>query len=173
MDGFVTAKSELLGKFAGTVRQRDVDPDERQLAVQRRERLQGAGIFGGGESPGSMAVGGNPRRQATVVDDGFHDWRLAERLRDLEFRAEYERQREIAAVDGIVNAVDALRERQALSAAQLAWTIQKDPAAVRRLLTASGNPELPTVVAIADALHAVLQIVPRTSARLPPAGVAP
>jgi DNA-binding phage protein len=48
-----------------------------------------------------------------------------------------------------------------MSKAELARTIHKNPAAVRRLLTASGNPELRTVVAIAEALGAEVQIVPR------------
>jgi hypothetical protein len=41
----------------------------------------------------------------------------------------------------------------------------ENPAAVRRLLTASGNPELRTVVAIAQALGAEVRIVPKTRAR--------
>lgn len=56
---------------------------------------------------------------------------------------------------------DALRERHGLSKADLARPIDKDPAAIRRLLTASGNPELRTVVAIAEALDAEVRIVPR------------
>lgn len=42
-----------------------------------------------------------------------------------------------------------LREEQRVSKAELARAIDKHPAAIRRLLTASGNPELRTVVAIA------------------------
>ena len=95
-------------------------------------------------------------------NSGFHDRRLAARLEDPEFRAEFERQRrEIAVIDDIVNRLDALREKQGMSKAELARAIERNPAAVRRLLTASGNPELRTVVAIADALDADVQIVPR------------
>jgi hypothetical protein len=42
--------------------------------------------------------------------------------------------------------------------------IDKNPASVRRLLTAKGNPELATVVAIADALDADVVVVPRKKA---------
>lgn len=96
----------------------------------------------------------------------YHDRRLARRLReDREFRAEFRRQeREIAAIDAIVNQLDRLREEQAMSKAELARAIDKNPAAIRRLLTASGNPELRTVIAMAQALGADVKVVPRTSA---------
>lgn len=45
--------------------------------------------------------------------------------------------------------------------AELARVIDKNPASVRRLLTAKGNPELGTVIAIADALDADVVVVPR------------
>jgi DNA-binding XRE family transcriptional regulator len=93
----------------------------------------------------------------------YHDQRLARRLHDdPEFRAEFERQqREIAAIDAIVSTLDELREKHGLTKADLARAIDKNPAAIRRLLTASGNPELRTVVAIAAALDAEVRIVPR------------
>jgi DNA-binding phage protein len=50
-----------------------------------------------------------------------------------------------------------------MTKAQLARTIDKNPASVRRLLTAAGNPELATVVAMADALDADIVVVPRKS----------
>jgi DNA-binding phage protein len=104
----------------------------------------------------------NGNRQAKQ-DVGYHDRRLARRLQeDPEFRAEFDRQRrEIAAIDAIVNQLDALRESHGLSKAQLARATGKNPAAVRRLLTASGNPELRTVVAMAQALGADVKIVPK------------
>jgi len=104
--------------------------------------------------------------QNSGLNAGYHDRRLARRLADPEFRAEFERQRaEIAAIDAIVNELDGLRERSGMTKAALARAIDKNPAAVRRLLTASGNPELRTVVAIAQALGAEVRIVPRTRAR--------
>ena len=87
---------------------------------------------------------------------------VAERMKDPEFKEEYQRQRRaIAAIDEIVNRLDALRVEHDLSKAELARAIDKNPASVRRLLTAKGNPELGTVVAIADALDADVVVVPR------------
>jgi DNA-binding phage protein len=103
----------------------------------------------------------------TSRDTSYHDRRLRRRLEDPEFRAAYERARdEIAGVDAIVNELDALREKRGMTKAELARTIDKNPAAVRRLLTASGNPELRTVIAMAHALGAEVQIVvPSRSSR--------
>ena len=103
----------------------------------------------------------------TSQDTSFHDRRLARRLKeDPEFQVEYERQRrEIAAIDAIVHKLDALREQSGMTKAELARAIGKNPAAVRRLLTASGNPELRTVVAMAEALGAEVCIVTRRAPR--------
>lgn len=101
-------------------------------------------------------------RKTTKLDTSYHDRRLARLLEDPEFKAEYERQRRaIAAIDEIVNRLDALRIQHDLSKAELARAIDKNPASIRRLLTAKGNPELATVVAIADALDADVVVVPR------------
>jgi DNA-binding phage protein len=108
------------------------------------------------------------------LDTSFYDRRRAELMKDAEFKAEYERQsRVIAAIDDIVNRLDALRVEHGLSKAQLARAIDKNPASVRRLLTAKGNPELATVAAIADALDADIVVVPRkkTSRRGKPIAV--
>lgn len=74
-------------------------------------------------------------------------------------------QRAITAIDAIVNQLDDLRVEHELSKADLARAIDKNPAAVRRLLTARGNPELATVVAMADALDADIAVVPRKKRR--------
>jgi len=105
----------------------------------------------------------SPSDKSIEQETGFHDRRLARRLEDPAFRAEFERRRgEIAAIDGIVNQLDALRTERQMTKADLARAIGKNPAAVRRLLTASGNPELGTVVAMAQALGAEVQIVARS-----------
>jgi DNA-binding XRE family transcriptional regulator len=108
-----------------------------------------------------------PAPKPEKLDTGHHDRRLARRLaEDAEFRAEYERQqRAIAAIDEIVNQLDALRIEHNFSKAQLARMIDKNPASVRRLLTAKSNPELRTVVAMADALDADVVLVPRKTSR--------
>ncbi len=106
------------------------------------------------------------------LDTSRHERRLTQRLaEDAEFKAEFERrQRAIAGIDEIVNRLDALRVEHSLSKAELARAIDKNPASVRRLLTAKGNPELGTVIAMADALDADVIVVPRKKAR--PARVA-
>jgi DNA-binding phage protein len=105
---------------------------------------------------------------ATIQDTSLHDRWLEEQLEDPEFRAEYERERrEIAVIDDIVNALDGLRAASGLSKADLAREIGKNPASVRRLLTAPGNPELRTIVAIADVLDAEIRVVPRKRRRRP------
>jgi DNA-binding phage protein len=102
----------------------------------------------------------------TIQDTSLHDRWLAEQLEDPEFRAEYDREgREVAVIDYIVNTLDGLRAESGMSKADLAREIGKNPASVRRLLTAPGNPELRTIVAIAAALDADIKIVPRTRSR--------
>jgi DNA-binding phage protein len=100
-----------------------------------------------------------------TLDTGHHDRRLARRLEDPAFRKAYERElRQVKAVDQLVHELEALRAEHGVTKAGLARAIDKNPAVVRRLLTASGNPELKTVVAIAEALDAEVKIVPRKRA---------
>ncbi|MDQ3609520.1 MAG: helix-turn-helix transcriptional regulator [Actinomycetota bacterium] len=95
-------------------------------------------------------------------DTSLHDRWLNEQLKDPEFRAEFEReQREIAAIDAIVNTLEGVRAKLGISKAELARQIGKNPAAVRRLLTAPINPELRTVVNLADALGYEVRVVPK------------
>lgn len=98
-----------------------------------------------------------------VTSNGGHYERMrSERMKDPAFKAEYERRRRsIDAIDAIVNQLDELRVEHDLSKAELARAIDKNPASVRRLLTAKGNPELATVVAMADALDADVVVLPR------------
>jgi DNA-binding XRE family transcriptional regulator len=108
-----------------------------------------------------------PAADTSKLKTDRHDRRLAKRLvEDPEFKVEFERQqRAIAAIDAIVNGLDALRVEHDYTKAELARMIDKNPASVRRLLTATGNPELRTVVAIADALDADVVVVPRKRRR--------
>jgi transcriptional regulator with XRE-family HTH domain len=80
-------------------------------------------------------------------------------MEDPELRQVFERKTaEVTAIDAVVNALDELREEQRMSKAELAREIGKNPATIRRLLTLDGaNPELRTVVAMANALDADIQ----------------
>ncbi len=101
-------------------------------------------------------------RRTVKLDTGHYDRWRGELMEDPTFMAEHARQsRAIAAIDEIVNRLDALRVEHDISKADLARAVDKNPASIRRLLTAKGNPELGTVVAIADALDADLVVVPR------------
>src|SRR3990170_6153871 len=100
-----------------------------------------------------------------MLNTGHHNRRIAERMQDPEFRAEYRRTRqELAQVNEVMRALDALRVDAGLSKADLAREIGRNDAAVRRLFTAEVNPELRTVAALAAALGAEIQIVRRRRA---------
>lgn len=91
-----------------------------------------------------------------------HERRKAERMRDEEFRGEYERARaEIEQIDSVVRSLDELRETNGTSKAGLARRIGRNPSSIRRLFTAQSNPELRLVVQIANDLDADVVIVPR------------
>ena len=98
---------------------------------------------------------------AQLSDTSRHDRRLTSRLEENgEFRAEFEQQRrQIAQVDAVVNQLDQLREEAGISKADLARAIGKEPSSIRRLFTASVNPELKTVAAVADVLGAKVEVV--------------
>jgi len=99
---------------------------------------------------------------------GFHERRMAERMRDPEFRSEYERARsEIDLIDSVVRSLDELREHKGMSKTDLARRIGRNPSSIRRLFTAQSNPELRLVVQIANDLDADIVVVPRKKA---PAG---
>jgi DNA-binding phage protein len=104
---------------------------------------------------------------ARNATSSYHERRLARRMEDPEFREAFEREAaEVTAIDAVVNALDGLRAERGMSKADLAREIGKNPAAIRRLLTLDGaNPELRTVVAMANALDADIQIVPRKPAK--------
>lgn len=100
-----------------------------------------------------------------MSDAGFHERRKAERMRDSEFRSEYERARsEIDLIDSVVRSLDDLRERKGTSKTDLARHIGRNPSSIRRLFTAQSNPELRLVVQIANDLDADIVVVPRKKA---------
>src|SRR3972149_5174178 len=101
-----------------------------------------------------------------MLNTSHHKRRVAERMQDLEFRAEYRRTRqELAQVNEVMRALDALRVDAGLSKAELAREIGRNDAVVRRLFPPQGNPELRTGAALAAALGAEIQIVRRRRSR--------
>jgi DNA-binding phage protein len=98
-----------------------------------------------------------------TLDTSLHERRRAERMRDPEYRAAYERAaREIAQTDEVIRALDELRVEVGMSKAELARRIGRNASSIRRLFTANrARPELPLVAAIADALGAEVRVVPK------------
>jgi len=99
-----------------------------------------------------------------MLDVSVHERRRERRMQDPEYRAAYERAaREIAQTDAVIRQLDALRVDLGISKAELARRVNRNASSVRRLFTASQvRPELPLIVALADALGAELRVVPRT-----------
>jgi hypothetical protein len=98
------------------------------------------------------------------LDVSLHERRRARRMQDPEYQEAYERAaREIAQTDAVIRALDALRIDLGISKAELARRVNRNASSVRRLFTTNqARPELPLVVALADALGAELRVVPRT-----------
>jgi len=98
-----------------------------------------------------------------MLDTGFYERFRAQNMEDPEFRAAYERAaRQIAQVDGVIQALDALRIDLGMSKAELARRVGRNASSVRRLFSSSGaRPELLLIVTLADALGAEVRIVPR------------
>jgi ribosome-binding protein aMBF1 (putative translation factor) len=98
----------------------------------------------------------------TKIDTSLHRRLRDKQMLDPEFRAEYRRARAaIAQVDAVINALDELRTASGRSKAELARQVGKEPSVIRRMFTAEVNPELRTIAALAAALDAEIQIVPR------------
>jgi ribosome-binding protein aMBF1 (putative translation factor) len=99
-----------------------------------------------------------------MLDVDLHERRRARRMEDPEYRAAYQQAaREIGQTDAVIRALDALRIDLGVSKAELARRVNRNASSVRRLFTASRvRPELPLVVALADALGAELRVIPRT-----------
>ncbi|HEY1639195.1 MAG TPA: helix-turn-helix transcriptional regulator [Streptosporangiaceae bacterium] len=102
--------------------------------------------------------------ESRMLDVSFHERRRAARMEDAGYRADYERAaREIAQTDAVIRELDALRVDLGMSKAELARRVNRNASSVRRLFTASqARPELPFIVAIADALGTELRVVRRT-----------
>lgn len=99
-----------------------------------------------------------------MVDVGLHQRLHVRDMEDPEYRAAYERAaHEIAQTDAVIRALDALRTDVGMSKAELARRVGRNASSVRRLFTADhARPELPLIVAVADALGAEICVVPRS-----------
>jgi DNA-binding phage protein len=99
-----------------------------------------------------------------LLDTSLHQRRHAERMRDPEYRAAYEQAAgEIAQIDQVIRALDALRSEMGISKAELARRIDRNASSIRRLFTAHQvRPEFPLIAAIAEALGARIAVVPET-----------
>lgn len=102
---------------------------------------------------------------AQMVDVSLHERRRADRMQDPEYRAAYERAaREVAQTDAVIRELDSLRVDLGISKAELARRVDRNASSVRRLFTASQTrPELPLIIALADALGAEVRVVPRAA----------
>jgi ribosome-binding protein aMBF1 (putative translation factor) len=100
-----------------------------------------------------------------MLDVGVHERRRERRMQDPEYRAAYERAaREVAQTDAVIQQLDSLRADLGISKAELARRVNRNASSVRRLFTAGQvRPELPLIVALADALGAELRVVPRAA----------
>ena len=96
-----------------------------------------------------------------MLDVGMHERRRERRMQDSEYRAAYERAaREVAQTDAVIRQLDLLRVDLGISKAELARRVNRNASSVRRLFTAGQvRPELPLIVALADALGAELRVV--------------
>jgi DNA-binding phage protein len=91
-------------------------------------------------------------------------------MQNPQYRAAYKRARaKIEAIDKVVRALDAARQRQAVSKAELARRMGVPAEAVRRLFsTDSPNPTMKTVVGAAQALGLRIKIESRKDRRRSP-----
>jgi ribosome-binding protein aMBF1 (putative translation factor) len=107
-----------------------------------------------------------------MLDASLHERRRARRMQDPEYRAAYEQAaRELAQTDAVIRELDSLRADLGISKAELARRVNRNASSVRRLFTASQmRPELPLVVALADALGADVRVVPRKAKARPLTG---
>jgi DNA-binding phage protein len=98
-----------------------------------------------------------------MLDTRFYERFRAQNMEDPEFRAAYERAAsQIAQIDAVIQALDALRVDLGMSKAELARRVGRNASSVRRLFSSSGaRPELLLIASLADALDAEVRIVPR------------
>jgi len=90
---------------------------------------------------------------------------LAKDLKDPQVKADFVRQSlRIQAIDDVVNALDEARRQQGVSKAALARAIDAEPAVIRRMFTAHGNPTLGRLADVAAALGLKVSLTPLPAA---------
>lgn len=97
-----------------------------------------------------------PRRAKTGFDKFFN-----QQMKSPSFAKGYaEARAEVDAIDGMVRALDAAREKSGLTKAELAAAITARPEVVRRLFTQKNpNPTLSTLIRLAAALGYRVELV--------------
>lgn len=101
---------------------------------------------------------------AKPLDTSYYHRRRQGWLADEDTRVEYKRARsEIEQIDTVIRSLDELREDAGMSKAELARRVGRNPASIRRLFTAEqARPELPLIIALANALDANVEIKARS-----------
>lgn len=90
---------------------------------------------------------------------------LAKDLEDPQVKADFVRQSlRIQAIDDVVNRLDEARIQQGVSKAALARAIDAEPAVIRRMFTAHGNPTLGRLAEVAAALGLKVSLTPLPAA---------
>jgi DNA-binding phage protein len=92
------------------------------------------------------------------LDTSYHSRVLEDLKKDPAFQAEYSRSRAaIEQIDEIVRQLDDRRKELRLTKAELARMIGKNPAQIRRLFAAGGNPEIQMISALTIAMGGQLK----------------
>ena len=87
------------------------------------------------------------------LDTSYHSRVREDLSRNPAFRADYERSRAaIEQIDDIVRQLDDRRKELGLTKAELARMVGKNPAQIRRLFAAGGNPEIQMISALTVAM---------------------
>lgn len=94
-----------------------------------------------------------PQIDPDLIELGADDQAVSERVRHGQIKDKTRKEAE-----RIIQTLDRRRERRKLSKAELARKVKKQPAALRRFFRKDSNPELFTLLQIADALDAEIVI---------------
>ena len=107
--------------------------------------------------------------RTTKTKTGFDKF-FDEQMKSPSFAKNYaEARAEVDAIDNMVRALDAAREKSGLTKAELATAIDARPEVVRRLFTAQRpNPTLSTIIRLAAAVGYRIELVRETKRKKAP-----